>query len=266
MQPQIAIAPLGDRALVVRRIGAPDSMDAHAMAGMAERLRAAEAAWIIDVVPAIDTLTVVYEPLAVMRLSDKRTLPEDSGAAIAHGHRTRGEPPDTAIRYEVITPFAAAEREVRQLLAAGAYDLERAPRIVEIPVRYGGVDGPDLAEAAMRSGLSTEAFIVLHASVEYEVAMIGFMPGFPYLKGLPPRLAQPRLASPRRLVPAGSVGIGGGQTGIYPLETPGGWRLIGRTQVKLFDPNRDEPSLLRAGDKLRFVQTGSGDMGAGGGA
>ena len=164
---------------------------------------------------------------------------------------------------ERLSPYRAAELEVRRMLADAVSHRTRKPRTVVIPVRYGGIDGPDLPEAAKRSGLSEEAFIALHTSVEYEVAMIGFMPGFPYLMGLPAAIFQPRLTSPRRSVPAGSVGIGGSQTGIYPLETPGGWRLIGRTQMRLFDPARDEPSLLRAGDKLRFVRIGRRDLEAG---
>ncbi|HBX9997705.1 TPA: 5-oxoprolinase subunit PxpB, partial [Klebsiella variicola] len=103
------------------------------------------------------------------------------------------------------------------------------------------------------SGLSEKQVVELHASVEYLVWFIGFQPGFPYLGGLPPALATPRRAEPRVRVPAGSVGIGGAQTGIYPLATPGGWQLLGRTALTLFDPARKEPALLRVGDKIRFV-------------
>lgn len=106
---------------------------------------------------------------------------------------------------------------------------------------------------ARHSGLSEKQVVELHSSVEYVVWFLGFQPGFPYFGGLPERLAMPRRAEPRLLVPAGSVGIGGAQTGIYPLATPGGWQLLGRTPLALFDPKRKEPVLLRSGDRVRFV-------------
>ncbi|POT58151.1 hypothetical protein C3432_09555 [Citrobacter amalonaticus] len=131
--------------------------------------------------------------------------------------------------------------------------LEPESRFIEIPVNYGGECGPDLAEVARHSGLSEKQVVELHASVDYVVWFLGFQPGFPYLGSLPEPLHTPRRAEPRLNVPAGSVGIGGPQTGIYPLPTPGGWQLIGLTPLKLFDPHRDEPILLRPGDSVRFV-------------
>lgn len=127
------------------------------------------------------------------------------------------------------------------------------PRIVEIPVRYGGAFGEDLDTAASLLGLVSDEVIARHSAPLYTVAMIGFAPGFPYLSGLDSALALPRLATPRTRVLAGSVGIGGAQTGIYPRESPGGWRLIGRTPLRLFDPQRASPSLLAPGDRVRFV-------------
>jgi len=127
------------------------------------------------------------------------------------------------------------------------------PRLIEIPTQYGGTFGPDLSFIAERSGLRERDVIELHASVTYRVYMIGFTPGFAYLGSVPAQIAAPRLETPRTRVPAGSVGIAGRQTGIYPRETPGGWRLIGRTNVRLFDPNADPPALLRPGDRVRFV-------------
>jgi inhibitor of KinA len=127
-----------------------------------------------------------------------------------------------------------------------------AARTVRLPVAYGGAFGPDLEALARHCGLAPEEVVRLHSNALYTVYMIGFTPGFPYLGGLPPELATPRLATPRTRVPAGSVGIAGTQTGVYPLESPGGWRLIGRTPTPLFDPNRNPPALLRAGDRLRF--------------
>lgn len=131
--------------------------------------------------------------------------------------------------------------------------LEPESRNIEIPVIYGGEAGPDLALVARHANLSEKQVVELHASVDYVVWFLGFQPGFPYLGGLPDVLATPRRAEPRLRVPAGTVGIGGVQTGIYPLQTPGGWNLIGRTDVPLFNPSLPEPVLLRPGDTLRFI-------------
>jgi 5-oxoprolinase (ATP-hydrolysing) subunit B len=131
--------------------------------------------------------------------------------------------------------------------------LEPESRFIEIPVVYGKAAGPDLGVVAHHAGLSEKQVVERHAGVEYVVWFLGFQPGFPYLGGLPGELATPRRAEPRLQVPAGSVGIGGSQTGIYPLATPGGWQLIGHTSVPLFDAKRDEPVLLRPGDTVRFV-------------
>ncbi len=131
--------------------------------------------------------------------------------------------------------------------------LEPDSRAIEIPVVYGGAQGPDLEEVARHSGLTPRQVVELHASVDYVVWFLGFQPGFPYLGGLPEQLITPRRAEPRLLVPAGSVGIGGAQTGIYPLPTPGGWQLIGTTPLALFDPAKSEPVLLRPGDSVRFI-------------
>jgi KipI family sensor histidine kinase inhibitor len=125
-------------------------------------------------------------------------------------------------------------------------------KIVTIPVHYGGSCGPDLQEVAEYHGLTPAEVIALHSAVTYRVYMIGFSPGFPFLGGLDPRLHTPRKKSPREKVPAGSVGIADQQTGIYSLDSPGGWRLIGRTPLKLFDLSREEPLLLGAGDQVLF--------------
>jgi len=126
-------------------------------------------------------------------------------------------------------------------------------RPVEIPVHYGGDQGPDLEDVARHADLSVDAVVKLHASAVYTVYFVGFATCFPYLGGLPERLATPRLAAPRKLVPAGSVAIGGSQAGVYPLASPGGWRLIGRTPLALFDVHGEPPGLLRIGDRVRFV-------------
>lgn len=129
----------------------------------------------------------------------------------------------------------------------------QAPKRVEIPVLYGGEEGPDLAHVADYHGVSPSDVIRRHTSQTYRVGMMGFTPGFAYLMGLDPDLATPRLATPRTTVPAGSVGIAGHQTGVYPLDSPGGWQLIGRTDRILFDPQHEPHFLLSPGDEVRFV-------------
>lgn len=126
--------------------------------------------------------------------------------------------------------------------------------VVEIPVRYGGEDGPDLGQVAEAHGLRPDDVVELHAAARYRVLFLGFAPGFAYLGGLPPELATARRASPRERVPAGSLGIAGVHTGVYPLSMPGGWHLIGRTDVRLFDPSRPDPATLRPGATVRFVR------------
>jgi KipI family sensor histidine kinase inhibitor len=135
-----------------------------------------------------------------------------------------------------------------------------APRHVEIPVVYGGEAGPDLEDVARHTGLPAKRVIELHSAAEYFVYFVGFSTCFPYLGGLPPELATPRLSAPRKHVPVGSVAIGGAQAGIYPLPSPGGWRLIGRTPVPLFDPAAEPPPLLHMGDRVRFVPVSEGSL------
>ena len=132
--------------------------------------------------------------------------------------------------------------------ASGAKQL-----VLEIPVRYGGEDGPDLTEVAERTGLTPAHVIELHAGTVYLAYMLGFAPGFAYLGTLPEELRLPRLSTPRQSVPAGSVAIAAAQTAVYPLATPGGWHLIGRTDSVIWDPRRDPPTLIEAGRHVRFV-------------
>jgi inhibitor of KinA len=168
-----------------------------------------------DVVPAYHTVSVYFDPNKINRAALQRELEQASSTAAAD------EP------------------------AIGA-----SP--VHISVRYGGEDGPDLASVASFASCSEEDVIRLHSENVYRVYMLGFLPGFAYLGSVDPRIAMPRLDTPRLRVAAGSVGIAGAQTGIYPSEVPGGWRIIGRTSFKLFDPTRDEPSMLKAGDRVKF--------------
>jgi KipI family sensor histidine kinase inhibitor len=134
--------------------------------------------------------------------------------------------------------------------------VERSSHRIEIPVEYGGAAGPDLDEVSRHTGLSPSEVVQMHCSAEYTVYFLGFLPGFAYLGGLDPRLATPRRREPRFAVPAGSVGIGGEQTGVYPSSSPGGWQLIGRTSLQLFNPAWNSPTLLSAGDVVRFVNAG----------
>jgi KipI family sensor histidine kinase inhibitor len=214
-----ACEALADDAWLLRT-GAPDGPidpDANARAHrIVARLRALSPPWLRDLVPAYAAVGVFFDPDAI-----------------------------------------AAETVRDWLLAQCATDApDRSSgdaRIVEIPVRYGDEFGADLDDAAAALGLDRDTLIARHCAPLYTVAMLGFAPGFPYLLGLDASLALPRLATPRTRVPAGSVGIGGAQTGIYPRESPGGWRLIGRTPLRLFDPGREHPSLLAPGDRVRFV-------------
>lgn len=137
-------------------------------------------------------------------------------------------------------------------LLRNAPSVTEAPRDIVIPVLYGGDAGPDLAEVAAHARLTANEVIARHAGASYRVAMLGFAPGFPYLLGLDPSLAVPRRPDPRLHVPAGSVAIGGSQTGIYPADLPGGWHVIGRTPCTLFDPGAMPATLLQPGDRVRF--------------
>lgn len=142
---------------------------------------------------------------------------------------------------------------VQQRLAQSGATKRTSTRIVEIPVVYGGEHGPDLAYVAQKNGLTPEEVIDIHTAGDYLVYMLGFAPGFPFLGGLDKRLATPRRETPRLHIEAGSVGIAGEQTGVYPLATPGGWQIIGRTQLDLFLPHEQPPTLLRAGDRVKFI-------------
>lgn len=150
----------------------------------------------------------------------------------------------------VLDPAAAAARA--RLFAETQGDLATPlpGRLIEVPTRY---DGPDLAEVAALSGVTPDALVALHAAREYTVFFLGFMPGFAYCGTLDPRIVAPRLVSPRIRVTAGSVAVAEGQTAIYPLDSPGGWRILGRTALRVFDPAADPPALIAAGDRVRFV-------------
>lgn len=151
------------------------------------------------------------------------------------------------IRYEEL------KAKLQTLLGRRHEAQKIATVVMEIPVCYGGDFGPDLPHVAEHNGLSPEEVIRIHTGAEYLIYMLGFTPGFSYMGGMDERIATPRLKNPRVLIPAGSVGIAGSQTGIYPIDSPGGWQLIGRTPVRLYDAGRDTPILLDAGMHVKFV-------------
>jgi KipI family sensor histidine kinase inhibitor len=215
------IEPLGETALLLRfgdHIDSTINARVHAAAAL---LRAVELPGVVDLAPAYATLALHYAP---------KVWAGPGGVPWRHLA--------DAVRSVFATPPADADAHTSAL--------------VEIPVCYGGDDGPDLVEVARRCALTIDEVIARHAAATYTVAMLGFAPGFPYLLGLDTRLHTPRRATPRTRVPAGSVAIGGAQTGIYPAELPGGWQLIGRTPLTLFDATFDPPCLLAAGDRVRF--------------
>lgn len=153
---------------------------------------------------------------------------------------------------------ADVEALIRERFAGASRQASGETRIVEIPVRFGGEHGPDLEDLSRHAGLAPERVVELYCAAEYVVYFVGFSTCFPYLGGLPKELAMPRLAAPRRHVPEGSVGIAGSQAGVYPLASPGGWRLIGRTPMRLFDALATPPGALRMSDRVRFVPVGEG--------
>ena len=219
MVDEAAIEPFGDAAILIRlgdRASPELAERAQAIAAQLARARAA-AAGFGQAVPAGASVLVPFDPLVL-------GLDEAIGLAKA----------------------AIAGAEVRRDERA------EAPPI-EIPVRYGGGDGPDLADVAERHGLSPADVVELHAGARYRVLFLGFAPGFAYLGGLPAEIATPRRTSPHERVPAGSVAIAGDQTAVYPRSMPGGWQLIGRTDVVLFDPDRPAPARFAPGDLVRFV-------------
>lgn len=212
---------VGDRGLLVEYGDDISPEINHKVRAMALALDQEEPAGIIEVIPTYRSILIIYDPAVVELARLKEVLVNLENCL------DKIEIPD--------------------------------PRTIEIPVLYGGSFGPDIDFVAKHNGLSVSEVIRVHSSQTYQIYMIGFTPGFPFLGGLPEKLHTPRLETPRPLVPAGSVGIANNQTGIYPVDSPGGWRLIGRTPLTLFNPLKKDPFLYCTGDRIRFVAISRGE-------
>ncbi|MGS0742414.1 5-oxoprolinase subunit PxpB [Glaciimonas sp. GG7] len=216
---QADIQPLGESALVLTIGSRTGSHPTLACQYRLWAIAAKASTWphVIDVVPGMNNLTVLFDPLA----ADADGLADKLLAAWQSKSKTAATP--------------------------------KVGRQITIPVIYGGDGGPDLLVVAEHTGLSIAEIIKRHTAADYIVYFLGFQPGFAYMGGLDPLLATPRRGEPRLVVPAGSVAIGGSQTAVYPAASPGGWQLIGRTDVHLFDPKAQPPTLLQPGDRVRFL-------------
>lgn len=215
--PQLRVACAGDAAVVLEFPGGIDEETSVWVTATAQALRERWSAVLRDVVVGYCSVTAYYDPLHV------------EGAWV--------------------------EDEL-QAAAAVARTADSVPRVHEVPVCYGGPYGPDLPAVAAFAACTPDEVVALHTARQYRVYMIGFVPGFAYMASVDPRIAAPRRAEPRAAVPVGAVAIAGEQTGIYPLETPGGWNIIGRSPCRPWDAARAEPSLFRPGDRVQFVRTG----------
>jgi len=246
------IEPLGDSALLVRVGDCIDEQTNAAALALAGALRAARLPGVTDVAPAYASVAVRFDIDAWRVADDQRP----AHARLAQ----RIHELVAALPREPQTDSSDTADGNDDGAAAAAQRADRGDDRIEIPVCYGDAFGPDLDAVAAHAKLDASDVIARHAGAEYRVAMLGFMPGFPYLLGLDATLHSPRRASPRTRVPAGSVAIGGAQTGIYPRELPGGWQLIGRTPLVLFDPLRPQPALLRPGQRVGFRQIDAGEF------
>ncbi len=215
---QINLLPAGDRALVADFGNVIEEQVNNRVHSLRRWLEQQQIPGIRELLPTFRSLMVVYDP--------------------------------AVISYDVLCG------RIRSFGDGDTATAETGREILEIPCCYGGDRGPDLPGLSDLTGLSGEEIIRIHSGTVYKIYMLGFLPGFVYLGGLDPRIAAPRLTTPRTVIPAGSVGIGGSQTGVYPIASPGGWRLIGSTPVPFYDPGAAEPILCRAGQYIRFIPTG----------
>ena len=225
------IIPLGDSALIVRvreRFDDAPEETLDAVLRSFQQLQSAAIPGVIELAPAYTTVAVFFDPSEIAKVGKS---PAEVFDWLSQQIRV-----------------ALSSRKAFRRRRRAANDSCR----IEIPVCYDPEFGFDLDQVAEHAQISPREVIDLHSGAEYRVSCIGFVPGFPFLAGLPKQLNTPRRATPRKAIPPGSVGIGGGQTGIYPLCSPGGWNLIGRTPFRLFDPKRNPPTLLQAGGRVRF--------------
>jgi inhibitor of KinA len=221
------IVPLGDSALIVRVVDDFARDPEAALNAVLAALRSLEAAAIpgvTELAPAYSTVGVFFDAAGIARAAPEHEL--------CDWLRTRIE-------------------SVLKVRSAGSKSSVKAP-LIEIPVCYDREFAPDIDDVARVAGLAEVEVIHRHSSAAYRVSCVGFIAGFPFLSGLPSELTTPRRATPRKEIPAGSVAIGGAQAGIYPRNSPGGWNVIGRTPLRLFDVQRDPPTILQAGDHVRF--------------
>ncbi|WEG12964.1 5-oxoprolinase subunit PxpB [Pullulanibacillus sp. KACC 23026] len=226
-QDGVVLFPSGDRALTIR-FGNTVSRKTHQQVQhFIERLKSSPITGIIEIVPAYTSLTITYDPYKI----------------------------NSADPASFVLPYFKLKKEIETLINQTVKTERESTynRLIQIPVCYGEPYGPDLADVAAFHQCTIEEVINRHSSGNYLVYMIGFAPGFPYLGGLDKSLHTPRRQTPRLKVPKGSIGIADSQTGLYPLETPGGWQIIGRTPMTFFDPSASEPSRLQAGDRVQFV-------------
>ncbi len=213
--PDIRILTAGDSALLIEFGKEINPETNRKITALVQLMREQHIEGIVDVIPAFCSLLINYDP--------------------------------RVLSYEEL------KERMEHLLKMETKTEATRKRVFEIPVCYGGEYGPDIENIAEHAGLSVEEVIKIHSSKDYLIYMLGFLPGFTYLGGLDERIHTPRLASPRLKIRAGSVGIGGSQTGIYPLDSPGGWQLMGMTPVRTYDPERQTPILVEAGDYIRFI-------------
>ncbi len=217
------IYPLGESAITIEFGKKIDAGINNIVLSLFHYLQEKKITGVTDIIPAYSSLSVIYDAILI------RAQPGISSA------------------------FLFIKQQIEKAVAECDGVATTNTGILEIPVCYDVSFGMDLDELAQQKNMSTDAVIQMHCSKTYRVYMIGFLPGFAYMGSVDESIATPRRAQPRTRVPAGSVGIAGEQTGIYPLDSPGGWNIIGRTPVKMFDAKRDNPVLLKPGDEVRFV-------------